>query len=138
MHTHTHIADFQQLVAAAAAQPQPQQLLFVFTAAELPSDATEAERRRFEAGQGGALAPVICVDKAPADLSDFAALLAESQRAGPPWQVMFAASLSGRDAHPPTAAEIETALNTMVEAVRTGRIGGFAAFGPDGETLNLR
>lgn len=38
---------FDQLLKVAASQPEPQQLLFVFTSAELPADATEAQRERF-------------------------------------------------------------------------------------------
>ena len=46
---------FRQLLQAAAAQPDPQRLLFVFAAAELPDDPTPAQRERFAAGEGGAL-----------------------------------------------------------------------------------
>jgi hypothetical protein len=94
----TQSSHFQQLLDAAAAQPDPQRLLFVFAAAELPDGATPAQRERFLAGEGGALAPLMCVDKAPGDLADFGALLAESRRAGPPWQVAFAARHPGRPA----------------------------------------
>ncbi len=131
------ISHFQQLLQAAAAQPDPQRLLFVFAAAELPDDATPAQRARFAAGEGGALAPLMCVDKAPAELSGFDALLAESRRAGPPWQVVFAAGLGGRNGQPPSAAQVDTALEAMVEAVRSGDIGRFAAYGPDGDPLEF-
>tara|TARA_R110002051_G_scaffold218319_1_gene282163 strand:+ start:145 stop:552 length:408 start_codon:yes stop_codon:yes gene_type:complete len=128
---------FAQLLAAAAAQSEPQRLLFVFAGAELPDHATPEQSRLFHAGKGGALAPLMCVDKAPAELADFAALVSESHRAGPPWSVVFAASLGGRVGRAPDKAQIETALQTMVEAVRTGRINGFAAYGPEGEFLEL-
>lgn len=128
---------FAQLLAAAAAQSEPQRLLFVFAGAELPDNATPEQARLFHASKGGALAPLMCVDKAPQDLADFPALVAESRRAGPPWSVVFAASLSGRAGLAPDKAQTETALQTMVEAVRTGRINGFAAYGPEGEFLEL-
>jgi hypothetical protein len=134
----TQIPHFQQLLEAAAAQPAPQRLLFVFAAAELPSDATPAQRERFAAGRGGALTPLMCVDKAPDELADFAALLAESRRAGPPWQVVFAAGLSGRDGQPPAKAQIDGALESMVEGVRMGSVGRFAAYGPTGDLLQVR
>jgi hypothetical protein len=133
----TQTAHFQQLLQAAAAQPEPQRLLFVFAAAELPADATPAQRQRFHAGQGGALAPLMCVDKAPEDLAGFAALLAESRQAGPPWQVVFAASLAGSDGRPPSKAQTDTALESMVGAVRGGGVGRFAAYGPTGEPLQF-
>jgi hypothetical protein len=128
---------FQQLIAAALAQPQPHRLLFVFAGAELPDDATPAQRERFHAGQGGALAPLMCVDKAPEDLPDFAALVAESRRAGPPWNMVFAAGLGGRDGSPPQPAEVEQGLQTMVEAVRDGGFGRFAAYDPEGNPVTF-
>lgn len=134
----TESSHFQQLLDAAAAQAQPQRLLFVFAGAELPDNPTPVQRERFLAGQGGALAPLMCVDKAPDELADFAALLAESRRAGPPWQVVFAAALSGRDGRPATAAEIEVALQSMVDAVRVGGVGRFAAYDPAGDPILFR
>ena len=38
-------------------------LLFVFAGAELPDDATPEQRQRFAEGAGGALVPLMCVDK---------------------------------------------------------------------------
>jgi len=128
---------FRQLLATAAAQPEPQRLLFVFAVAELPDKSTPEQTERFRRGEGGSLAPQMCVDKAPGDLADFAALVAESRMAGPPWQVVFAASLSGRAGQPPTKDRIDQALQTMAEAVRGGGIGGFAAYGPQGEFLQI-
>jgi len=128
---------FSQLLAAAAAEPEPQRLLFVFAAAELPDRPTPEQEARFRAGRGGALGPLMCVDKAPRDLPDFKALVSEAERAGPPWSVVFAASLSGQAGRPPDKARIDLALETMVEAVRDGRISGFAAYGPDGDFLEI-
>lgn len=134
----TDISHFQQLLQAAAEQPQPQRLLFVFVRAELPDNPTAEQRARFLAGQGGALAPLMCVDKAPGDIADFAALAAEARRAGPPWQVVFAAGLSGSDGRPPTPAQVDQALEKMVHAVLQGAVTAFAAYDPQGEPLDLR
>ncbi|HVI34098.1 ribonucleotide reductase subunit alpha [Phenylobacterium sp.] len=134
----TEISHFQQFLRAAAEQPQPQRLLFVFARAELPDKATAEQRERFLAGQGGALSPLMCVDKAPGDIADFEALAAESRRAGPPWQVVFAAGLSGSDGRPPTPAQIDQALEKMVHAVLLGAVAPFAAYNPQGEPLDLR
>ena len=128
---------FQQLLSAAAAQPQPQRLLFTLATVELPDDATVQQRERFLAGRGGAVAPLMCVDKAPDEIADFETLVAESRRAGPPWQVVFAASLSGVDGRPPSKAEVETALQAMVDAVRLGAVGRFAAYDASGEHLHF-
>jgi hypothetical protein len=134
MITPTH---FEQLLQAAAAQPEPQRLLFVFAAAELPDDASPAQRKRFAAGQGGALAPLACVDKDPADLTSFDALVAESRGASPTWQVVFIAGLPGRSGQPPSAQLIDSALEAMVENVRRGRFSGYLALGPTGEPLTF-
>ena len=131
------ISHFDQLLQAAAAEPEPQRLLFVFATADLPEDATPAQRQRFAAGGGGALAPLMCVDKGLAELTGFDALAAESRAAGPPWQVLFAAGLSGRDGQRPSDAQVEQALQEMVERVRDGRIDGLLALNPSGEPLHF-
>ena len=131
------LSHFDQLLQAAASQPEPQRLLFVFATAELPADATPAERKRFHAGGGGALAPLMCVDKSPAELAGFDALLAESHEAGPPWQVLFAAGLSGSGGRPPSAAQVDQALQGLVQRVRGGRIDGLLALDASGEALHF-
>ena len=129
---------FQQLLHTAAAQPEPHRLLFVFASASLPENSTLKQRAEVNAGIGGALTPLMCVDKAPADLASFDILVAESRRAGPPWQVVFAASLSGSDGRPPSPARIDAALEKMVNAVLLGGIGAFAAFAASGEPLQFQ
>lgn len=128
---------FQQLLLAAADQTEPQRLLFVFARADLPERASTEQRARFDAGRGGTLTPLMCVDKSPAELADFDALLSESRRAGPPWQVVFAAGLSGAEGRPPTEAEIGPALEKMINAVWTGGVGEFAAFSSRGEPIQI-
>jgi hypothetical protein len=126
---------FQQFLNVAASQAEPHRLLFVFAAAELPDNATPVQRERFAAGEGGALAPLMCVDKAPADLADFNSLVLESRRAGPPWHVVFAAALPGIDRTAPPPGQIEAALQSMVEAVRTGAVGRLAAYSLSGDLI---
>ena len=133
----TDISHFEQLLRAAAEQSQPHRLLFVFATAELPERPTNDQRRRFLAGEGGALAPVMCVDKAPEDLPDFTALVTESRRAGPPWHVVFAAGLSGFYGNPPSQSQIDPALEKMVNAVRLGGVAQFAAYNPSGEPIQF-
>ncbi len=132
-----HLSHFDQLLQAAAAQIEPQRLLFVFATADLPEDATPAQREGFAAGNGGALAPLMCVDKAPGELSGFDALVIQAREAGPPWQVVFAAGLSGRNGQPPSDAQVEHALQKMVERVRGGMIDGLLALDPSGEPLRF-
>ena len=128
---------FDQLLQAAAAEPQPQRLLFVFANAGLPDDATPVQRRRFAAGSGGNLTPLMCVDKGTAELAGFEQLVAESKTAGPPWDVVFAAGLAGRNGQPPSAQQVEQALEGMVERVRSGTIGSLLSLDSSGEPLHF-
>jgi len=69
-----NISTFDDLLRAAREQPEPQRLLFVFAGAVLPDDSTPDERAGFEAGEGGALAPLMAVDKTPEEIDTFEAL----------------------------------------------------------------
>ncbi len=133
----SHSTMFDQLLQAAAEQPEPQRLLFVFTAAELPDDATPAQRERFAAGAGGNLEPLMCVDKGLDELSSFVALSAEACEAGPPWQVMFAAGLPGSHGAPPSPAQVERAMEALLERVRKGQLGGLLALDAQGAPLQF-
>ena len=128
---------FELLLHSARSQPEPQRLLFVFAEAQLPVDATPAQREQFEAGLGGTLTPLACVDKGAGDLTSFHALVAESRQASPPWQVVFIAALSGQGGHPPTAALVDSVLHAMVQNVRAGRFNGYLALDPNGEPLSF-
>ena len=128
---------FDQLLQAAAAQPEPQRLLFVFATADLPEDATPAQRERYNAGDGGTLSPLMCVDKGTDELASFDEFVAESHRAGPPWHVVFAAGLSGHNGQSPSAQQVEHALAKMVERVRGGMIESLLALDPSGEALQF-
>jgi len=77
-----NISSFDDLLRASREQPEPHRLLFVCVAAELPEDSTPEQRASFEAGDGGALTPLMCVDKTPEDLGTFAPLLEESRQFG--------------------------------------------------------
>jgi hypothetical protein len=131
------MSNFDDLLSAAREQVEPQRLLFVFTTAGLPDDATAQERTRFEAGQGGTLTPLMCVDKAPAELTSFDALLSESRQLDQAWDVVFVAALSGTHDEAPTSLRAEAPLQRMVESIKSGRIGGLIAFNPRGEPLQF-
>ena len=130
----THYAD---LIAAAHAQAEPQRLLFVFARAELPEDATAIQKQGFAAGHGGALAPVICVDKLPAEQPDFAGLVEESAKTGFDWDIVFVTTMSGRAGIAPNSDEAAQALNMMVESVRQGSFASFLAFDRTGAAVRL-
>lgn len=130
-----NISNFEDLLRAARQQPEPQRLLFVFADVALPDDSTPEQRARFEAGQGGALTPLMSVDKAPGELSTFAALVEESRQFGNDWSVVFVAGLSGRGGRPPTSAEADQSLQRMIEGIKSGAFGAFLPFDRQGQPL---
>ena len=132
-----NISNFDDLLRAARTQPEPQRLLFVFAHAVLPDDSTPEQRARFEAGEGGALAPLMAVDRTPDDLGTFAALVEESRQFGTDWAVVFVASLSGRDGRAPTSKEADQPLQRMIESIKAGSIGSFIPFDRRGEPVQL-
>jgi len=131
------ISNFDDLLRAARTQPDPQRLLFVFARAVLPDDSTPEQRARFEAGEGGALAPLMAVDRTPDDLGTFAALVEESRQFGTDWAVVFVASLPGRAGRPPTSKEADQPLQRMIESIKAGSIGSFIPFDRRGEPVQL-
>ena len=131
------LQDFSGLLKAAREQSEPQRLLFVFAAAELPADANAEEKQAFERGEGGALAPSLCVDKAAQDVHDFSSLVAESRHTGIHWDILFVAALSGHGGHPPSADEAVQPLKLMVEAIKGGRISSFLALNREGDLVQL-
>ena len=131
------ISSFDDLLRAARQQPQPQRLLFVFAGAGESADSTPEQRARFAADAGGELTPLMCVDKAPEELRDFAALVEESDQFGHDWAIVFVAGLDGRDGLAPTSAEAEAPLQRMVEAIKAGSPGSLIPFDRQGQALSL-
>jgi len=131
------ISSFDNLLQVARAQPDPQRLLFVFADADLPDDATPEQRARFQAGEGGALVPLMSVDKAPDELDTFAALVDESRQFGPEWAVVFVAALSGRGGRAPTSAEADQSLQRMIDAIKAGSLGAFIPFDRSGQPVQF-
>lgn len=131
------ISSFEDLLRAARQQATPQRLLFVLTAAGVPDDATLQERARFQAGQGGTLTPLMCVDKTPEELTSFDALLEESHQFDATWHIVFVAALSGTGGRSPTSADAEAPLQRMVESIKSGRIDGYIPFDRQGQPVQF-
>jgi hypothetical protein len=129
------ISSFDDLLRAAREQSEPQRLLFVFANAVLPDNSTPEQRARFEAGQGGALTPLMSVDKTPEELRTFAALVEESRQFGHDWAIVFVASLSGRDGRAPTSEEADRSLQRMIESIESGLFGSFIPFDRQGQPM---
>jgi hypothetical protein len=132
-----NITHFNDLIQAARQQSTPQHLLLVFAQAELPDDSSPEERARFEAGEGGALTPIMCVDKAAHELPSFEALASEAAGFGVPWHVVFAGALGAPHGRPLGQQDLQQALERMVESVRMGLVGSFATFDRQGHAISL-
>lgn len=130
-----NISNFEDLLQAAKQQSEPQRLLFVFADAELPDDSTAEQRTRFQEGDGGALVPLMSVDKKPEDMSTFSELAEESRQFGHDWAVVFVAALSGRGGRAPTDVEADQSLQRMIEAIKSGSFGSFMPFDRQGQPL---
>ncbi|AZT84990.1 ribonucleotide reductase subunit alpha [Marinobacter sp. NP-4(2019)] len=131
------ISSYSDLLKAANAESELQRLLFVFCRAELPDDASAAEKAAFAKGEGGALTPVVCVDKTPDEVSDFQALVEESRQTGQAWDVVFVAAMSGRGGMAPSSDEAQQPLTMMVESVRLGHVGNYLPLDREGQAVAL-
>lgn len=131
------ISSYQDLIQASRSQQEAQRLLYVFCRAELPGEASAEEKAAFERGEGGALTPVICVDKTPEEAPDFGALVEESRATGQAWDVVFIAAMSGRGGMTPSTDEAQQPLAMMVESIRLGHIGNYLPLDTEGNAISL-
>lgn len=121
----------------AKQQVEPQRLLFVFTHSELPEDSNKIEQQAFNAGQGGNLIPVICVDKTLAECNDFAELVDQSQNTGQDWQIVFVAAFFGQAGILPSSVDAEQPLTRMIESIEQGLIANYLAFDRHGNFVEF-
>lgn len=132
------ITDFRSLLEAARAESDPQQFLFVFARTELPDEHDSEQAQRFQAGHGGALVPVMYVDKMPGELTTFEALVAESQQMSDNWQVVIVAILGGFNGQPPAPEQTEDAFKNLIGTLKAGgNMSQLLAFDRDGEPLQF-
>lgn len=121
---------FDALVQAARMQPEGQRLLMVFVKSVLPDAVNGAQATRFAAGMGGALVPVMYVDKGRYEVNDFESLVDEAGHTGKTlgkngpssdWDMLIVGCLGGYGTREPTTAEAEQPLQNLLHAIRTGR-----------------
>ncbi len=132
-----NIASFDDLLRSARAQSQPQRLLFVFATAGLPDDAKPEQRADFQAGRGGTLTPLMCVDKTPDELASFDVLVEEARQFGQAWDIVFAAAMGGSMGAAPTPQQADAPLQRMVESIKAGSIGAFIPFDTTGQPVQF-
>lgn len=131
------ITSFDDLLIAAKAQSTQQQLLLVFTKAEIPDDCSEEQRADIAAGHGGALMPVACVDKRADEINSFNELCLEAQEFVPEWDIVFAGALGAKPGQILKDQDIDDKIGTMVESIKVGQISQFATFNRRGDAVKL-
>jgi hypothetical protein len=131
------ISTFDDLLRAAREQANSQRLLFVFAKAGVPENATREQRERFEAGLGGTLTPLMCVDKTPEELDSFSVLLEESRQFGQVWDIVFVAALSGIGTASPSSKQAQEPLRRMVESIKAGAVDSFVRFDVLGQPVRF-
>lgn len=132
------ITNYAELLQAAHAQPELQRLLFVFAEAELPGKHTAEQKERFLASSGGALTPIMCVDKLPSEVMDFSGLVEESRQTGRNWDIVFVASMPGSAVMPPTSQDADKPLEIMIESIKNGSFKNYLTFNRSGELVQLK
>ncbi len=130
------MSHFNDLLEAAARQPEPQRFLFVFLKAVLPKDHNLDEKANFEAGFGGGLMPIMCVDKSQQEFTTFEALVEESKAMGEEWHLVMTACLAGRNGQPATSKDAEIPIKKMIQTVQSGGdLSQFAVFDKNGDQV---
>lgn len=137
-----YIQTFDDLLVSARQQADAQRLLFVFAISELPESASLEQRQRFRDGLGGALTPLMEVDKLPDELQDFEHLVTESLTfaqgtRAEDWSMVFCAALGGSGKTPPTRDEADIPLRRMTDAIRMGQIETYIVFDRMGHQIRL-
>ena len=119
------MANFSALLDMARSHAEPQRMLFVFAKTE---DA---------GGLGMTLAPVMYNDWPLDEISDFAAIVAETQAAGFDWDIVCVAGFAGNGGRLPTPEQADERLQIMVKAIHQGELGRFLIFDRQGEAVHL-
>lgn len=124
---------FKELLDAAGQQGEPQRLLFLFAQIE------KQDSKKHKQRQHGSVVPLMCVDKLPAELADFAGLAAEADQVSADWDFMLAAGLSGTDGQPPSADEAEPHLNKMANDLMMGAdLSRYVIFDRQGNPVSMQ
>lgn len=131
------ISSYDELIAAAKQQPEPQRLLFVFTRVELPEQHSSEEAERFRDGQGGNLVPAFCVDIPADELGSFVELVEESKQAGQDWKIVFVACMDGKNGQLPSSSDAEMPLQSMQTNILSGMIDRYLAYDRDGNQVRF-
>lgn len=130
----SHFDDFLQI---ARQQTEPQKLLLVVAARELPQGHTQEQARAFAAGEGGHMAPIASVDRAAHQLANFTAFEAEAAQIVKKWDAVFVGALPGEKGNEPLEGAVDTAIEQMLHAIRNGMVNQYLIFNRQGEPITL-
>ena len=103
------MSKFQELLAMARYQAEPVKLLMLFTKSSIETASKEVNK--------GYIQPVMCVDKLPEELSDFASLSKEADVINPDWDLIFITSISANV----DSSIIDQSMKSIVTDVQTGK-----------------
>ena len=132
------IAGFEDLVQAAASQPRPQRMLFVFMKTVVQKDYTPEQRAAVEADEGGALMPQFCVDKTPHEVTNLSALVREADQQSPDWDKVLVACMDDDAAATSGGERATEALKTMIARVQSGGdLSAYLCFTRSGEPVRF-
>ena len=130
------IRNFDDLLEAARAEREPQRMLFVFVKSVPQKDYSEDQMQQFRAGLGGALLPLMSVDKEPEGLADFDQLVREAKQRSDDWDKVLVACLGGQQGRPPARAKTDAALDEMIRRVEQGAdLSRYLCFDRDAEPV---
>ena len=106
--------NFDDLLKAARNEQEPQRLLFLFAKA---SPMKGAQRTRHHSGT---IAPVMCVDKLPEEISTFENLLKEADSITSEWDFILIGSIAGKNGFAPVPEEADPHLHKMSNDLANG------------------
>jgi len=109
------ISTFEQWLDTATQQQDAQRLLMLFAKAEVETTKLSNDQQR------GSIAPVMCVDKLPTEITSFKALTTEADNINKDWNFILIAGLTGKGTIPPTPEEAGEYLNKVVNDVTNGQ-----------------
>ncbi len=128
---------FDDFLAIANQQSEPQKLLLVLAKRELPHGHTEEQAQAYSEGHGGHLAPLAGIDKQPSELTNFSTFVEEAKQVGTDWDAVFVGALPGKQGKLPTAKEIDEAIEKVIYAIRNGMVNNFLVFDRKGIPLQI-
>lgn len=104
---------FNEMLETARQQIEPQRLLFMLAQSDGDNSSTD---------EGcGTITPLMCVDKTPAELTDFASFVSEADSISTEWNMIFIGAMSGQNGQQPTSDEADPLLNLMVNNLMAGQ-----------------